>query len=475
MIDLITVIYILPELILAIAAIILVLLGSILKKKSFYGFFAAGTLILASFLVYEPNQPLMLLNGLALASSYVCVGKLVVLTATLGVIIISIGYKNDFSKDYEYYTLMLLATIGALVMISSADFLSLYVGIELLSLPIYALVAFNKKNIWSSEGGLKYFILGILASVILLYGVSLVYGFTGTTNFLVLKSMYSSGNVMSIAAGIGMVLILCGLFFKIAAVPFYMWAPDVYQGAPLPVTAFLSTTPKAATIFVLIKMLFGYFSWAASIWQPILLFVSCASLIIGAVGALLQTDIKRLLAYSSIGHIGFILIGIATMNGVNASLFYLFVYLSMNLGIFAIISLLQEPQKENYEISVFRGLAKTSPILAFATSVLLLSMAGIPPLAGFLVKFEVITASIFNDHYLAVIIAMLSAVISAFYYLKIIKIMYFNNVEAQLSDRSFSIGNAFIALVAVVLNSSLMFFPTVLESWIASAIRSLLG
>ena len=489
MLDLAALHYISSEIIIAIAVLVLVLIGSFLNNRisyKIYPFIAIIALVLCVFLSWKSydSSKVIILNGLFVAFKYTSFAKIVVLLVSIACILISLGYtKLDQSlKQFEYYVLLLLSVLGMMIMVSSNDLMSLYLGLELLGISLYSLVSFNRKNLISCEAGLKYFILGALASGVLLYGMTLIYGFTGTTNFSSLTlvyAKYSSGAAIPIGVIIGVILVVSGLFFKIAAAPFYMWAPDVYQGASLPVTTFLSTAPKAASVFVLIKLILSNFNIEGNIWQPIVIVVACFSLIVGALGALFQTNIKRLLAYSSISHIGFLLIGLGSydISGVEASIIYLCIYLSMNLGIFAFIAILQNtlqsPNGENFDLSIFKGLSKTNPIVALSISILLLSMAGIPPLAGFLAKFYVLYSALTDHLYFVAIFAMLAAVVSTFYYLKIIKFMYFDESEIHMSDKLLSVENVVIASFATTFNVILILFPMSFNSIVAGPIRSL--
>ncbi|MCH9753976.1 MAG: NADH-quinone oxidoreductase subunit N [Alphaproteobacteria bacterium] len=477
--------HIIPEAIIAISALLLTLLGSLLNryiKPRLYPFFSIITLICACYFlsINDFFEEETAFNMLFVSSQYTSFSKIVVLFATIASIILSLGY-NKIDKsflNFEFYVLILLSALGMMVMISSNDLMSLYLGLELLSLSLYTVVSYNRNSVFSSEAGLKYFVLGALASAILLYGASLIYGFTGTTNFSSIKTIhqqYSLGAPIPVGVIVGIVLLISGMCFKIAAAPFHMWAPDVYQGAPLPVTAFLSTAPKAASIFLLVKLLVLNFDIWHQEWRQIIIAISCLSLAIGSLGALFQSNIKRLLAYSSINHIGFLLIGLVSYNvaGIEASLIYLCIYLSMNLGIFAFIAMLQKSGDERFDLTLFQGLSKSNPIVSICISILLLSMAGIPPFAGFLAKFYIIYGSIKGEMYFLASFAMITAVISAFYYLKIIKLMYFDDMGKNMKRGWFSVENIIIASFAVTFNVILIIFPTSFNNIISYSVTSL--
>jgi len=485
MLDLSVFFYVSSEIIIAISVLLLVLLGSFLNQKinkRVYPAFSIIVLSVCAFLLWKDFNvtEVIIFNQLFSSSGYVSFSKILVILSSIASVLISMGYSGSDKRllKFEYYTMLLLSVLGMLVMISSNDLMSLYLGLELMSLSLYALVSFSRKSIISSEAGLKYFILGALASCVLLYGSSLIYGFTGTTNFSLIEAMYhkySSGTPMPIGVLVGFILIISSICFKIAAAPFHMWAPDVYQGSPLPVTAFLSTAPKAASILLLIKLLISNFNIWSDAWRQIISVIACLSLIIGALGALFQSDIKRLIAYSSISHIGFLLVGLISYNkyGVEASLIYLCIYITMNLGLFSCVAIIQNQNSENFDLSIFKGLSKTNPIISLCIAVLIFSMAGIPPFAGFLAKFYIIYGAIRDGLYFISIFAMLTAIVSTFYYLKIIKFMYFDETEIHVPNRLFSVENVIIASFATTFNVILILFPMSFHNILHRSITSL--
>ena len=333
------------------------------------------------------------------------------------------------SKDekFEYSILIVLSTLGMLVMVSANDLISLYMGIELQSLALYIIAAFNRDSIKSSESGLKYFVLGALSSGILLYGCSLIYGFSGSTNFDLISESISD---TYFALAFGLVFIISAMCFKIAAVPFHMWTPDVYEGAPTPVTGFFALAPKVAAIGLFARLMIEVFDPLIVNWQPIIIFVSVASMILGSVAAIGQNNIKRLMAYSSIGHVGFALVGLSagTFEGIRGLLVYLTIYVVMNIGTFACILCMRRNNVLVEDINDLSGLAKRQPIFSLFFAIMMFSLAGIPPLGGFFAKLYVFMAAVDSELYFIAIIGVLASVVGAFYYLRIIKIMYFDEI-----------------------------------------------
>ena len=346
-------------------------------------------------------------------------------------IIMSLSYnEQEGIARFEYPVLIVFATLGMFMMVSANDLISLYVGLELQSLALYVVAAFRRDSVRSSEAGLKYFVLGALSSGMLLYGASLVYGFTGTTSFDALASIFKGlgGDGPSVGLVVGLVFIIAGLAFKVSAVPFHMWTPDVYEGAPTPVTAFFAVAPKIAAIALFVRVLIGPFGVLVADWQQVVILISMASMVLGALAAIWQDNIKRLLAYSSIGHVGYALIGLATATeiGIRGILVYMAIYLAMNVGTFCCVLAMRRTGRMVEGIADLSGLARNQPLLAFALALLMFSMAGIPPLAGFFGKWYIFLAAIDAQLYTLAIIGVLTSVIGAYYYLRIIKIMYFD-------------------------------------------------
>ena len=362
--------------------------------------------------------------------------KILIILSGIFVMSISLKYlKINNILKIEYPILILSSILGMMVMISSNDLIVFYMGLELQSLSLYVLASFNKNNLLSTESGLKYFILSALSSGLLLYGCSLIYGFSGSTNFVQI-SQNINANQYTLTFGI--VFILVGLAFKISAVPFHMWAPDVYQGSPTPVTLFFAILPKVAALTVLIKILYIPFLNLIDQWQMIVIFLSIASMIFGAVAAIGQKNLKRLIAYSSISHMGYTIAGLSTgtNEGIQSSIIYISIYVIMNLGFFCCLLMLRRDGKYYETVEDMSGLSKNHPILSFSLLLILFSLAGIPPLAGFFAKFYVFMAVIKNEMYFLAITGLLSTVIAAFYYLRIIKIIYFDPEKEKFDTQN---------------------------------------
>ncbi len=369
-------------------------------------------------------------DGLYVADSFSGFLKVLILGAAAASMLLALPYLADAKTGrFEYPVLLMLATLGMCMMVSADDMLSLYVGLELTSLASYVLAAFHRGEARSSEAGLKYFVLGALASGILLYGITLVYGFTGSTGFDAIRDVLTGQATRSLGVLFGLVFILAGLAFKISAVPFHMWTPDVYEGAPTPVAAFFSAAPKAAALGLMVRVLVQAFGPMLVDWQQIIIFLAIASMGLGAVGAIGQTNIKRLLAYSSIANIGFALVGLAAASpqGVESLLFYLAVYLAMTLGSFLVLLQLRRADGVAVELLTdLSGLSKVRPGLAAAMAIFMFSLAGIPPLLGFWPKFAVFQAAIAAGLIPLAVIGFITSVIGAYYYLRLVKIMYFD-------------------------------------------------
>ncbi len=439
---------ILPEIFLSISIFIALLLGvffknsyNLISKTSYIILIALILIIINSF-----NVSGKLFSESFVINSYVNFFKVLILAGTLFIMIISQNYIRDMKINYfEYPLLILLSVLGMFIMIGANDLILFYLGLELQSLALYILASLNRDNLKSNESGLKYFVLGALSSGLLLYGCSLLYGFTGSTNF---EAIYSKMNNDNLGAIFAMVFILVGLAFKVSAVPFHMWTPDVYEGSPSSVTTFFSIVPKIAGLAIFIRFIQIPFLQLIDHWQNILIFVSLASMILGAVAAIGQKNIKRLIAYSSIGHIGYALAGVATgtTSGYSSTIIYISIYAVMNLGIFGCVFLMRKEEKYTEDINDLSGISKDHPLLSIAFLIILFSLAGIPPLAGFFAKFYVFMAVIESKMYMLAIIGLLSTVISAFYYLRIIKIIYFDENKQSLdSGKSFSISGTLLA------------------------------
>ena len=368
---------------------------------------------------------------------------------------------NKIGK-FEYPIIILLSILGMFFMVSSNDIILFYLGLELQSLSLYILASIDRDNLRSSESGIKYFVLSALSSGLLLYGCSLLYGFTGSTNFDLIADQLIKDNTGAVFA---MVFVLVGLAFKVSAVPFHMWTPDVYEGAPTSITSYFAVVPKVAGLAVLIKFMFIPFSNILSEWQLIIIFISIASMILGAVAAIVQKNIKRLLAYSSIGHVGYALAGVATgvISGYESSIIYISIYVVMNIGAFSCLYLLKKDGEYRENISDLSGLSKKQPLLAISFLVILFSLAGIPPLAGFFAKFYVFTAVIEQKMYALAIIGLLTTVISAFYYLRIIKIIYFDDSAISFDPVKNSVAKLSVLISCAILITFFL-YPAILNN-----------
>lgn len=361
--------------------------------------------------------------------------KAVVLGASALSILLSWSYfEKEGNEKPEYPVLVLFATLGMMLMVSASDLLSLYVGLELQSLSLYILAAFNRDDARSSEAGLKYFVLGALSSGLLLYGITLIYGFAGTTDFTSLSFALRGKGGANAGVVVGMIFVCAGLVFKVSGVPFHMWAPDVYEGAPTPVTAFFAAAPKLSALVLLMRFLLEPMSGLAAEWRQIIVFISVASMIWGAFAGLAQTNVKRLLAYSSIANVGYLLIGLLVggKEGVQAILIYFAIYALNTLGVFAVVLCLRKGGKAMENIGDMAGLSKTNPLVALAMAVLMFSLAGIPPLAGFFGKYFLFLAAVKADLVPLAVVGVLSSVVTAFYYLRLIKLMYFDEAKEAI-------------------------------------------
>lgn len=472
------------ELVIALGAMLILLLGLIKKD---YGQLIIYLGILFLFLglyiitLNFGHDKSVFFNGLISANDYVSLMQIVIIIGTILALLISASYGNinKLFISAEFTALILFSVVGMLIMLSANDFILLYLGLELQSLCLYILATFDRDNILSSEAGLKYFVLGALASGILLYGISLIYGFSGTINLTEFSTLYQNAveNSVSIGVLIGMMMVVVALSFKIAAAPFHMWAPDVYQGSPFPVTAFFAIVPKIAAVALLAKLLLVHFDIWLDSWLQIITFLSVASMIIGSFGAIKQNNLKRLLAYSAIGHVGYMLIGLATQNefGLESLTIYMIVYGLLSAGIFALITMIQIKGNENYELAALTGLSKTHPIIAFSITTIMLSMAGIPPFAGFIVKFYIFTAAVKSGLYFLTVIGLLTSVVSAYYYLKVIRIMYFEDDSRIKTSKNYHFGIILVAIGVVVFNILFFVIPSKFNAIVFSSIVSLVG
>ncbi|MBM3617325.1 MAG: NADH-quinone oxidoreductase subunit NuoN [Alphaproteobacteria bacterium] len=478
---------ILPELLLAVAAMGFLIFGvsggSNRTPQISYGVILTFLAAFCMMLVYPFEGTF--LGGAFTTNAYVILSKLLILGSAFLVLITSADWlEEEEHRIFEYPILVLLSVLGMMVMVSSGNLLTLYMGIELTSLPLYVLAAIRRDSLKSTESGLKYFVLGSLASGMLLFGISLVYGFSGTISLDTLQNIFDAaaqtafenGTPLAIPAGLlaGLLLIVAGLSFKVSAVPFHMWAPDVYEGAPTPVTAFFAVAPKIAGLVVFARILLETFGGLTEYWQQLLVFIAIGSMLVGAFGAITQTNLKRLLAYSSIGHVGFALVGVAsgTEAGASGLLIYLSLYLFMSVGVFGCLLMMRRKGEYVENITELAGLSKTQPLMAAAIAIFMFSMAGIPPLAGFWGKFYVFLAAIESGLFTLAIIGMLLSVVSAYYYLKVVKIMYFD--EARTSFDKNASGGLRLVVTGCSLFTLLYFvYPTPIISYAKQAAAAL--
>ena len=454
--------FIYPEIFISLSIMFLLLLG-VFKKNSTSLIYNLSIVFLIFTLALIFNYPqqsnVNLFNDSYKIDYFSSFMKILTICSGIFVLIISSRYLKIFKIfQIEYSILILCSILGMMVMISSNDLIVFYIGLELQSLALYVLASFNRDQIKSSEAGLKYFVLSALSSGLLLYGCSLIYGFSGSTNFITI-----SENINSTQFGLtfGIVFILVGLAFKISAVPFHMWAPDVYEGSPTSVTLFFAVVPKIAALTVFIRFLYVPFINMIDQWQMIIIFLSIASMIFGAVAAIGQKNLKRLVAYSSIGHMGFALAGLSsgTNEGIQSSIIYISIYLIMNLGLFSCLFMMKRNDKYYENIDDLSGLSKNHPLISLSLLIILFSLAGIPPMAGFFAKFYVFTAVVKESMYFLAITGLLSTVISAFYYLRIIKIIYFDP-EKEKYDTDYNIGLKITLSLSTLLILLYFIFPS---------------
>jgi len=420
---------VLPELVLAVGSMALLMLGAYRGQGTtrLVTGLSVCLLVVAGILeLMLPSGRLSTFGGNFIVDEFARFLKVLALIGSAVTLLLSVEFLSDPSRRiFEYPVLVLLSTLGMMVLISAGDLISLYLGLELMSLALYVVAASNRDDTKSTEAGLKYFVLGALSSGMLLYGASLIYGFTGTVSF---AGLAAAINTASVGLVFGLVFLLAGLCFKVSAVPFHMWTPDVDEGAPTPVTAFFAAAPKVAGIAIFVRTTMMAFPGILTQWQQIVVFVAIVSMALGAFAAIGQRNIKRLMAYSSIGHMGFALVGLAagTAEGVQGVLVYMAIYLTMTLGTFACILSMRRDGYMVESISDLAGLARTKPTMAFFLAMLLFSLAGIPPLAGFFAKFYVFLAAIKAGLFALAVIGVVTSVVGAYYYLAIVKTMYFD-------------------------------------------------
>ncbi|MES5483399.1 NADH-quinone oxidoreductase subunit NuoN [Bradyrhizobium sp. INPA03-11B] len=465
---------VLPELVLAVGAMVLLMIGAYRGQGTTRLVTTLAVLLLVvtgALELWLPAGKLVTFGGSFIVDDFARFLKVLALIASAATLILSTEYLSQpSSRTFEFSILVLLSTLGMMVLISAGDLISLYLGLELMSLALYVVAASQRDNAKSSEAGLKYFVLGALSSGMLLYGASLIYGFTGTVSFAGIAAAATTG---SIGIVFGLVFLLAGLCFKVSAVPFHMWTPDVYEGAPTPVTAFFASAPKVAALAVFTRATLTAFPGIVSQWQQILVFVAIASMALGSFAAIGQTNIKRLMAYSSIGHMGFALVGLAsgTVEGAQGVLIYIAIYVAMTLGSFSIILAMKRNGQPLEQISDFAGLSRTNPLIAFIFAMLLFSLAGVPPLAGFFGKWYVFVAAIKANLFTLAVIGVLTSVVGAFYYLSIVKVMYFDQPLGKLDPVRVELRT--VLAVAGIFNIFFFAYPGPLVSVATAAAKSL--
>lgn len=424
-----------PEIALALGALVMLLIGVFSKNPTRVVAMLALLLVGGSAiaLFFIPLTDGSIFSGAFVLDPFARFMKIATLVASAFAILMAVGHgrRESFGR-FEYPILIVTATLGMMVMISAHDLIALYIGLELQSLSLYVLAAIKRDSVRSTEAGIKYFVLGAMSSGLLLYGASLIYGMTGHTSFDGIAEALQGGADTGLI--FGMVFLLAGLAFKVSAVPFHMWTPDVYQGAPTPVTAFFAAAPKMAAMALLVRVVAEPFGLVADQWQQVITFIAIGSMVLGAFAAIGQNNIKRLMAYSAIGHVGYALVGLSagTEAGVQGVIIYLVIYLAMTVGTFACILSMRTSDGMVENISDLAGISKTNPVMAVILGVLMFSLAGIPPLAGFFAKFYVFSAAIEAGLYPLAVIGVLASVVGAFYYLRIVKVMYFDEAMAGL-------------------------------------------
>ena len=469
----------LPEMALAVAAMVLLLIGVFRGEGSARLVSWLAVLVLIGILVLAGRLGIdrrVGFYGMFVTDAFALFMKALVLIGSAVSIVMAMRYNDDQQiARFEFPVLVLLATTGMMVMVSANDLITLYLGLELQSLALYVVAAFDRDSVRSSEAGLKYFVLGALSSGMLLYGASMIYGFAGTTSFAALAQVLAGSNgAPSPGLIIGIVFVIVGIAFKVSAVPFHMWVPDVYEGAPTPVTAFFAVAPKMAAIALFMRFLIEPFGGMLAEWRQVIVFLSVASMILGSVAAIAQTNIKRLMAYSSIGHIGYALIGLAAASpaGIRGVLVYMAIYLFMNVGTFAVILCMRQQGKMLEGINDLAGLARTQPGLALALAIFMFSMAGVPPAAGFFSKIYIFVAALDAKLTGLAIIGVVTSVVGAFYYLRVVKVMYFDEPAAAF-DHPITVELKAVLLVAAIITMFFFLLPDPLVGSAEAAAASL--
>ncbi|GJD54936.1 NADH-quinone oxidoreductase subunit NuoN [Methylobacterium dankookense] len=465
-----------PEIILSVGVMVLILYGAFRGERSVEGVNVGALilLLLALFVVVSqaPGIKVTTLSGAFIQDSFAKVMKALVLLGSAAAILLSRDYfQRERIDRFEYPILIVLSTIGMMVMVSANDLIALYLGLELQSLAAYVIASFHRDDLKSTEAGLKYFVLGALSSGMLLYGSSLIYGFTGTVSFPGIVSVLNENAGFGIVLGI--VFVAAGVAFKMSAVPFHMWTPDVYEGSPTPVTAFFASAPKMAAVAMTVRVFIGALPDVTAIWQQIIVFISIASMALGSFAAIGQRNIKRLMAYSSIGNIGYALIGLASGSeeGIRGVVIYMIIYLAMTLGAFAIILSMRRRNEMFETIEDLSGLSRTHPWMAFCLAMMMFSLAGIPPLAGFFAKFYVFAAAIKAGLVVLAVIGVVTSVVGAYYYLRVVRIMYFDEPKAPYE--AMPIGSLVVLTLSSIVVILFWLLPAPLVGAAGAAAKSL--
>lgn len=426
-----------PEIFLAVMGMVLMMIGVFTSEKRALGVVSGLTIasfavVLAYYLFIASADRAVVFSGLFVTDAFAVFMRVLVLLSAILVLLMGDGFvRREGMGRFEFPVLVVYATVGMMMMISANDLISLYIGLELQSLSLYVIAAFQRDRVRSSEAGLKYFVLGALSSGLLLYGCSMIYGFAGTTQFVALAGLFDgAGTEASAGLIVGIVFLSAGLAFKVSAVPFHMWTPDVYEGAPTPVTAFFAVAPKVAAIALFMRVMLEPFGGLIEEWRQVIVLISVASMVLGAFAAIAQQNIKRLMAYSSIGHVGYALIGLAagSEEGLRGVLIYMAIYLVMNVGAFACILCMRVNDRMVENIDDLAGTAKSHPMMALGILIFMFSLAGIPPMAGFFGKFFIFMAALEAELYTLAVIGVISSVVGAYYYLRIVKIVFFDDL-----------------------------------------------
>ena len=470
----------LPELFLAVAAMVLMMIGVFRadRTSTVVSWLAVLALIVDLVLVQRgPHVRTVTFNGMFVTEHFAIFMKSLILIGSAVSIVMARQYNERNKVDrFEFPILILFATIGMMAMVSANDLISLYIGLELQSLSLYVLAAFKRDTIRSTEAGLKYFVLGALSSGMLLFGASLIYGFAGSTNFDQLAKVLSSeAGLDSIGLIVGVVFLSVGIAFKCSAVPFHMWTPDVYEGAPTPVTSFFAVAPKIAALSLFLRVMIEPLGHLVHQWQQIIWFISLASMVLGSYAAISQTNVKRLMAYSSIGHVGYALIGLAagSAEGVRGVLIYLAIYLFMNLGAFSVILCMERKGESVEEISDLAGLSKSQPMMAAALAIFMFSMAGVPPLAGFVPKFIIFMAAVHAGLVWLAVLGVLASVVGCYYYIRVVKLMYFDAPAEALDPTAGGSAVRFVTAVTALIILLFILIPGPLLATAEAAATSL--